>query len=653
MTKFLRHIITVLALAMSPMVKADAPLERMMFERVDSTLGLGDNRVYHILQITDGRIAVTTHKNICVYDGLSFQNIDLDKAPSKTLQHYQGACHSYNDSKNRLWIKDYKRVKCLDIAHLRFVSNIDSILRKTTRDNVIDLFVGQDGTLWCETDKGQFVSDKKAVLNLPKENGELQDIVSEGDALYLFFSNTSVVRMNTKTGKEEYNIKATDNGRYGDTSLVIYASNGKMYQLRNDNGGGVCLCFDPKARQWSTLLETGYLLHTLSADRHHVYITSPEALWQIDTKDNEASMVESIAINGTQILPKHMNTIFIDRQGGVWTGSYANGLLYSHPTRTMVDAAHAIDLESYADAQSKGSTDYTLTPLLTSVHINGIALVPNSRQLPATEACTRTIHTDSKNDNVTLTFTAMNYPRQRNTYYLVNIPERDDDWHSPTELNGNVSNGILTLPVTCGDDATAHIRVAAFPSQKSLKEWIRLQNGNVKITEVCVYADVKWWAHTTLLFIALIIAIHLLLPLMLTKDKNEKNDEEPAPVPTDEKPSVKLPAADQDFIDRATEFVEKNISTKGYSVEQLATDMCMERTGLYKKLSSTAGTTPSNFIRNIRLEKAKRLLNEGKYSMNEIAEMCGFSSSSHMSKCFQSECGCTPSEYAKKCAAKQ
>ncbi|HTG64988.1 MAG TPA: helix-turn-helix transcriptional regulator, partial [Flavobacterium sp.] len=102
------------------------------------------------------------------------------------------------------------------------------------------------------------------------------------------------------------------------------------------------------------------------------------------------------------------------------------------------------------------------------------------------------------------------------------------------------------------------------------------------------------------------------------------------------------------FLTRALELVEKNLEVADYSVEQLSRDLCMDRTGLYRKLISLLDKSPSLFIRNIRLQKAAALLLEGEYNISEITEKVGFSSSSYLSKCFQEVYGCRPSEYAEK-----
>jgi AraC-like DNA-binding protein len=96
---------------------------------------------------------------------------------------------------------------------------------------------------------------------------------------------------------------------------------------------------------------------------------------------------------------------------------------------------------------------------------------------------------------------------------------------------------------------------------------------------------------------------------------------------------------------KATALVEQHLATPGYGVEQLAADLCMERTGLYKKLTALIEQPPVVFIRSIRLQRAAELLRQGAYSVNEVAELTGFSSVSYFRKCFQREFGCKPSEY--------
>jgi AraC-like DNA-binding protein len=109
-----------------------------------------------------------------------------------------------------------------------------------------------------------------------------------------------------------------------------------------------------------------------------------------------------------------------------------------------------------------------------------------------------------------------------------------------------------------------------------------------------------------------------------------------------------LNSQEENFISRLIEVIEKNINNTEYSVEQMARDVAMERTGLYRKLQAIAGITPSEFLRSVRLKRAAQILEDNKkLSITEISELVGFTSSRHFATCFKQMFGCTPSDYRK------
>lgn len=60
------------------------------------------------------------------------------------------------------------------------------------------------------------------------------------------------------------------------------------------------------------------------------------------------------------------------------------------------------------------------------------------------------------------------------------------------------------------------------------------------------------------------------------------------------------------------------------------------------------GTTPGQYLSDIRIRKAKQLLAGSNYTITYIAEACGFSSVYHFSRAFKGISGYTPSDYRKK-----
>lgn len=60
---------------------------------------------------------------------------------------------------------------------------------------------------------------------------------------------------------------------------------------------------------------------------------------------------------------------------------------------------------------------------------------------------------------------------------------------------------------------------------------------------------------------------------------------------------------------------------------------------------STISTTPMQYVKRLRIQKAAALLSTTNQKIAEIAEQCGFQEMSYFSKTFREMHGCTPSEY--------
>ena len=106
-----------------------------------------------------------------------------------------------------------------------------------------------------------------------------------------------------------------------------------------------------------------------------------------------------------------------------------------------------------------------------------------------------------------------------------------------------------------------------------------------------------------------------------------------------------LSVGDQEFLDKAVAAVAANITNTEYSVDALASDLCMSRANLHRRMRAVANQTPTDFLRNQRLERAAHLLRTTSHSVNEIADLVGFSYASYFTKCFKEKYGVMPKEY--------
>ena len=108
---------------------------------------------------------------------------------------------------------------------------------------------------------------------------------------------------------------------------------------------------------------------------------------------------------------------------------------------------------------------------------------------------------------------------------------------------------------------------------------------------------------------------------------------------------VEITSVDERLVKEATAFVEENLDNTDLSVEMMSAHLGMSRVNLYKRVLSVTGSTPSEFIRTIRLRHAEALLREGKYNVSEVAYMVGFNNPRYFSKYFAEAYGMYPSQY--------
>jgi len=104
---------------------------------------------------------------------------------------------------------------------------------------------------------------------------------------------------------------------------------------------------------------------------------------------------------------------------------------------------------------------------------------------------------------------------------------------------------------------------------------------------------------------------------------------------------------DNEFLVRMNQIIEENLGNADLSVNFLAEQLNISRSGLFSKIKALTDVTPNEMIQVVRLKRAAQLLAEGQYRVNEVCYMVGFSSPSYFTKCFQKQFGKKPGEMMK------
>lgn len=101
------------------------------------------------------------------------------------------------------------------------------------------------------------------------------------------------------------------------------------------------------------------------------------------------------------------------------------------------------------------------------------------------------------------------------------------------------------------------------------------------------------------------------------------------------------------FMERAAEIMEQNYGNSEFGIDEFTEALGMSRSLVSKHLNHEAGQSTSQFIRNYRLNVAKRLLldNWANRNITEIAYKVGFNDPKYFTRCFTRQYGCSPSTF--------
>lgn len=111
---------------------------------------------------------------------------------------------------------------------------------------------------------------------------------------------------------------------------------------------------------------------------------------------------------------------------------------------------------------------------------------------------------------------------------------------------------------------------------------------------------------------------------------------------------IEVKGYDEELMERIMKVVNENLSDSDFNVEKMCDEVGVSRTQLHRKLKEMTGVPTSEFLRNIRLNEAARLIREHKINITQVSYMVGFANNSHFSTAFKKYFGMSPTEYAAK-----
>lgn len=102
--------------------------------------------------------------------------------------------------------------------------------------------------------------------------------------------------------------------------------------------------------------------------------------------------------------------------------------------------------------------------------------------------------------------------------------------------------------------------------------------------------------------------------------------------------------SNKDNIKKAIEYMNENFYT-AISCSELSKLINIDKFRLIRSFKSQTGKTPHEYLLDLKIEKAKKMLKSSKCTITEISLMCGFASHSHFTTTFRKKTGISPTEY--------
>lgn len=235
---------------------------------------------------------------------------------------------------------------------------------------------------------------------------------------------------------------------------------------------------------------------------------------------------------------------------------------------------------------------------ISSLYINNMP-VPKSENL--------TINSD---DSIKITLTTLNYV----------IPESGRFGYRllPDSTIKNIDNAELIL--------------SKIPSGKYKLQLIEFNSGD--ITEINI--NVRH-SLVILIYIMIVLLVCALTGWLIYVKYIKKSHRHPSEEPS---PTDKL------FMEKLNQIIERESGNIDFSIEMFASQMGMSRSNLYKKVSQLTEMSPLEYLRDKRIEKGKKMLDDGHTFISQVAYSVGLSPK-QFSKFFKEKFGCLPSEYIK------
>jgi len=109
--------------------------------------------------------------------------------------------------------------------------------------------------------------------------------------------------------------------------------------------------------------------------------------------------------------------------------------------------------------------------------------------------------------------------------------------------------------------------------------------------------------------------------------------------------TVRASRTDEEFLQKIRSIVESRFSDANFSASDLENAMAMSHAQFYRKFKALMGINATEYLRRIRMQKAREILQDPDLSISEIAYSTGFGDPAYFTRVFKEDTGLSPNEW--------
>lgn len=531
-----------------------------------------------------------------------------------TVAHHAGGVWAVRD-KSRIVYRVYRNNMTMRLGE---TIDLNGLVPPTTF--ITKLYEDNYGCLWIGLSEGLCRYDVKThkVIHVYSEAGHVTGIVENREEGILICTKNGILYHYNADGSL-YSL-ITDGVPY--TCLTL-APNGLIW-LGSDEGG--IYAYDPIAEHLTNYsgicgMNGDQVNQIVADDYNHIWIDTNRKLTEFNPRNNSFRTFQTT--DGSLLLNRFLPTAMCRMADGRICFGGIPGLCIVTPSNSL-------------DLPMNNVKTY-----ITDIRLQDRSLLFNRRD---TRDSDRSITLYPNDRNIKISFSSLNHryaSKVRYAYRLLNI---DSDWNymasgENTAFYNYLPKGTYTFQVRATDENGL---------------WSRNVT-NFTIHRLPAFYE-TWWAYLLyLLSVLSLIGYLLFLYLRRVEKKNNEmwgDSKELMRMRTYLDSPVNLPEPeyiqlDKLLLEKITKAVEANLMEPEFNVNALAAAVYMSRSTLTRKLKAITGYTPLEFIRHIKMQHARRLLEDKDRSISEVAATLGYFNRKYFTICFKEEFGITPSEFQK------